>query len=93
LDNAEQHADGASPVDARLWRDRQGLHFEVRNCGPAVSAARLAGMWQRFYTTRSEDGGSGLGLAIVKSAVEAHGGRVVAQSQGHDMRVGFVLPG
>jgi two-component system sensor histidine kinase ChvG len=92
LDNAEQHASPGTAVRARLWCDRQGLYFQVHNQGTAVSEARLAGMWQRFYTTRSEDGGSGLGLAIVKSAVEAHGGRVEARSEDFETRVGFFLP-
>jgi two-component system sensor histidine kinase ChvG len=92
LENAEQHASGGSTVQARLWRDRRGLRFEVRNQGAPLSEARLAGMWQRFYTTRSDLGGSGLGLAIVKSAVEAHGGHVEASCVGNETRVGFFLP-
>ncbi len=93
LDNAEQHASTGTAVRARLWRDRRGLYFQVSNQGEPLSEARLARMWQRFYTTRSEVGGSGLGLAIVKSAVEAHGGRVEASCADNETRVGFFLPG
>ena len=92
LDNAEQHAFSGSMVDTRLWRDRLGIHFEVTNSGVPLSTGGLARMWQRFYTTRSDEGGSGLGLAIVKSAVEAHAGIVVARSQAEVTTVGFFLP-
>ena len=92
LDNAEQHALSESSVEARLWCDRKGIHFVVSNHGAALSSVRLARMWQRFYTTRGDEGGSGLGLAIVKSAVEAHGGTVVAHCSGEETSVGFFLP-
>lgn len=92
LDNAEQHALSETSIDARLWRDRNGVHFVVSNRGEAISSVRLARMWHRFYTTRGDEGGSGLGLAIVKSAVEAHGGKVVAHSLAEETRVGFFLP-
>jgi signal transduction histidine kinase len=54
-------------------------------------------VFERFYRldkTRSrKQGGAGLGLAIAKSIVEAHGGRIEAESivnQGTKMR--FYLP-
>ncbi len=92
LDNAEQHAAQSSLVHARLWRVRGGVHFQVCNTANFISETKLARMWQRFYTTRSESGGTGLGLAIVKSAVEAHGGQVAAYCKGSEVFVGFFLP-
>lgn len=60
----------------RLW---------VQDSGPGIPPEELSRVFQRFYRTdksrRREDGGSGLGLAIVKSLVEAHGGRVWAESE------------
>ena len=60
---------------------------------------RLPHLFRKFYgatpvESRSEIGGSGLGLAICKGIVEAHGGRVWAQSDGPGLgaRFTFTLP-
>jgi signal transduction histidine kinase len=53
-------------------------------------------IWERLYRgdkSRSERG-LGLGLSLVKAIVEAHGGRVEAQSApGHGARFELRLPG
>jgi signal transduction histidine kinase len=43
---------------------------------------------------RRDIGGTGLGLAICKRIVEAHGGRIWAESDGlgRGLRFGFTLP-
>lgn len=81
IDNALQ----ASPPGAQVRvvvSGRDGLLLtEVCDQGAGISPANLARIWDRFFTTRREDGGTGLGLAIVKAVVEAHGGTVGARSE------------
>ena len=50
----------------------------VHDTGSGIPTNRVATIWEPYVTLKA--GGTGLGLAIVKQTVEAHGGRVEAQS-------------
>jgi PAS domain S-box-containing protein len=58
--------------------------MSVADDGPGIPADELGKLFDRFQRGRSERvrrvGGSGLGLAICKGIVEAHGGRIWAES-------------
>jgi signal transduction histidine kinase len=62
------------------------IQLTVADTGEGLEPDQLAAVFDRFYRgdkSRSrETGGTGLGLAIVKAIVEAHDGRVEAQSDG-----------
>ncbi len=62
-----------------------GVWLTVRDTGVGIAAEHLPRIFERFYRVdrarAREAGGTGLGLAIVRHLVEAHGGRVRADSQ------------
>ncbi len=96
LSNAARHSPESSPI--RLSAARQGAEVEVAVAdeGRGIAAEQLPRLFGKF--SRRQDGeqaGSpGLGLVICKGIVEAHGGRIWAESAG--MKLGacftFTLP-
>jgi two-component system phosphate regulon sensor histidine kinase PhoR len=84
VDNAVRHtATGAVVVFSRE-REGGGVTIGVRDTGSGIEAQHLRRIFERFYRVdpgRSRnEGGTGLGLSIVKHLVEAHGGKVRAES-------------
>jgi signal transduction histidine kinase len=83
VENAARHTpSGAITVSAR--RSNGSYEVAVADTGSGIPAEHLPRIFERFYRVdpaRSrQEGGTGLGLAIVKHLVEAHGGRVRAES-------------
>jgi len=74
--NATQHAEPGSIVRVTLTNHRDAVRVTVTNHGAPLSPAAQSRVWDRFYSTRTDQGGSGLGLAIVRSVALAHGGAV-----------------
>lgn len=69
----------------------------VCDTGPGIPADKLPYIFEAFYqvdtSLRREQGGAGLGLAISKQFVEAHEGRIWAEShKGSGTNVYFTLP-
>ncbi|MGA7341773.1 MAG: ATP-binding protein [Terracidiphilus sp.] len=82
-------------VGARLLGSQ--VQFTVQDFGPGIASEHLERIFERFYRVdkaRSrESGGTGLGLAIVKHIVQAHGGRIWAESElGNGASFHFTLP-
>ena len=99
LSNAARHSNELSAI--RLAAVRDGVHvaFSVADDGVGVPAERLPHLFRKFSRLDGEERGrditgSGLGLAICKGIVEAHGGRIRAESDGPGLgsRFTFTVP-
>lgn len=56
------------------------VRVEVEDDGTGIPAEHLGSVFAPFFTTKRDGEGSGLGLSIVKNIVDAHEGRVWAES-------------
>jgi PAS domain S-box-containing protein len=73
-------AGGAITLSAEWQADV--IRVSIRDTGVGIAADDLAKVFDRFWRAERRDGGGvGLGLAVAKGIVEAHGGRIGAQSQ------------
>ena len=70
------------------------VRFSVTDTGPGIPACQLPSVFDRYWQADpGSSSGVGLGLFIVKGIVEAHGGRVWAQStEGQGATFSFTLP-
>jgi signal transduction histidine kinase len=74
--------------------DGPDVRFTVSDDGPGMEPDELSNLFDRAWqASRKSRDGIGLGLSIVKGIVEAHGGRVWAESAlGEGTRVFFTVP-
>ena len=94
--NAARHSPVSSPI--RVAAVREGMHvaIAVSDEGSGVPPDRLPHLFSKHASGEAQRGGlgSGLGLAICRGLVEAHGGRIRAESAGtgRGTRFTFTLP-
>jgi signal transduction histidine kinase len=96
IDNCLKYTPLGGRVTITTARTAGGVRVDFVNDGPGIPPAELPYVFERFYRaeySRSRDaGGAGIGLAIVKQLIEAHGGRVGAESTPGETRIWFELP-
>lgn len=85
LDNALRYTGPGGRIECRSRPEDGGVAVSIADNGSGIAHEHLPRIFERFYRadqSRSrKEGGTGLGLAIVKHLVEAHGGRVYAESE------------
>ena len=70
----------------------RGVKLFVQDSGEGIDPADLPHVFDRFYKS-SDSGGMGLGLSIAKYIVEAHGGKIWAESEpGKGTKISVTLP-
>ena len=95
LANAAKHSQETSPI--RVSAAQNGVHVEisVADEGQGIPVERLPHLFRKFARQHDDPASeTGLGLAICKGIVEAHGGRIRADSDGPGLgaRFSFTLP-
>ena len=83
LDNAVKYTPRAGTITTRLKAGPELLTVSVGDTGPGIPAGEHQRIFDKFTRVQRENTaqGLGLGLAFCKLAVEAHGGRVWADSE------------
>ena len=98
LSNAGRHSPQSSPIRVTAKREGVQVAVSVADDGPGIPAERLPHLFRKLSRGSREGrgpaGGTGLGLAICKGLVEAHGGRIWAESDGDGAgaRFTFTIP-
>ena len=94
--NAVRQTPRSAPIEVRAVRRGIYVEVSVADEGRGIPAASLPHVFQKFSRVEGEDrkADTGLGLAICKGLVEAHGGRIWAESDGPGLgaRFTFTIP-
>jgi signal transduction histidine kinase len=85
LENAVKFSTSGAPIRLAARVINGELELSVANNGSVIPPNELEKIFARFYRLDSGQSprppGTGLGLAICKAIIEAHGGRISAQSR------------
>ena len=97
VENAIKYSPGGAAITISLRPRRKDLLVSVADQGIGIEPHQMERIFDRFYQVDSAStrkvGGSGLGLSICKAIVEAHGGRIWAESRaGEGSTFYFTLP-
>lgn len=78
--NAIKYAPG-SPINVFLHQVNENMVIQFKDNGPGIPKESLPLVFERFYRARSEKAtGTGLGLFICKQIIDAHRGKIWAES-------------
>jgi two-component system sensor histidine kinase KdpD len=95
IGNAAKYSPAGAPILVTARSAGNEIQISVQDRGMGIPPERLPHIFETFYRAheRGPVAGSGIGLAICKGLVEAHGGRIWAQSRvGEGTTVTFSLP-
>ncbi|GJL60736.1 MAG: hypothetical protein NPIRA03_35930 [Nitrospirales bacterium] len=96
LDNAIKYSPPGSLVSIVGRMTPNQVEVRVSSEGEGIPQEELVSIFNRFYRLKGPRTrlirGTGLGLAICKGMVEAHGGRIWAESQDRIVTICFMLP-
>ena len=98
LGNALQYTPAGGHVLLKIANHGKEIVFSVQDSGIGLSQDQIPLVFNRFYRTDKSrtrlSGGSGVGLTVAKALVQAHHGRIWAESKGENQgsTFSFTLP-
>jgi signal transduction histidine kinase len=87
--------EGTITISGHYIESEGMVHLSIKDTGVGIPAGELERIFERFYVledtqlhhtskTALKGGGLGLGLTVTRGIIEAHGGRIWAESEGYD---------
>jgi signal transduction histidine kinase len=97
LDNAAKFSPSPGTVDIRVSAEADKIRFSISDRGPGIPLVYQKQVFEKYFqiSTEAHDtrSGAGLGLAFCKLALDAQGGRIWIESDGHSgTTFHFTLP-
>jgi light-regulated signal transduction histidine kinase (bacteriophytochrome) len=93
IGNAIKFTPEGGAIELSTGPHEDGVAFAIRDTGPGIAPEQLSHLFNRYWQARKAREGTGLGLYIAKGIIEAHGGRIWAESeQGRGSTFYFTLP-
>ena len=83
IHNAIKFTPSGGHIQVSAWQDGDKVVFRVADSGVGISPGEINRIFERFYKAdrARAGGGTGLGLSISRHMVEAHGGKIWAESE------------
>ncbi len=94
IGNAIKFTPKGGQITIRATQDNSEVRFTIADTGPGIPREHLDHVFDRYWQAKSTAKlGTGLGLSIAKGIVEAHGGRIWAESPPNSgAEFNFTLP-
>ena len=95
IHNAIKFTPAGGKIQLSAWQDGGFVVFRVADTGVGIAQKDVSRIFERFYKAdrARAGGGTGLGLSICKHMVEAHGGKIWAESEeGNGANFFFTIP-
>lgn len=95
LDNATKYTPIQGKIAVKAWAEAGLIFFSIQDSGQGIPAEWREAIFDKFTRIQAErfPHGLGLGLAFCRLAVNAHGGRIWAESEvGQGSRFIFTVP-
>ncbi len=95
IHNAIKFTSAVGEINVRAVQEGQMIVFSVRDTGVGIPPDDLPRIFERFFKTdrARAGGGTGLGLSIARHLVEAHAGKIWAESvEGKGSTFFFAIP-